>query len=77
MIFDAGVDVWQHDELGHLNITLEGIRQRDSMVLEACLKRHIPVLTVIGGGYDKDHARLAKRHASVIETAYELFPRYL
>ena len=77
VLYDAGIDVWQDDELGYLNITQQGIENRDQLVLETCLQRHIPVLTVIGGGYDSDHQRLARRHASIIETATDLFPRYL
>lgn len=77
VLFDAGIDVWQHDELGYLEITQAGIEERDRIVFEHCLQRHIPVLSVIGGGYDNDHQRLAQRHASVIETASQLFPRYL
>ncbi|MFK4753939.1 histone deacetylase family protein [Oceanobacter antarcticus] len=73
VIYDAGVDVWEGDELGHLNVTLEGIQQRDRWVLEYCQQRRIPVVTVIGGGYDKDHQRLAERHASVVKTAYQVF----
>lgn len=77
VLYDAGADVWEHDELGHLNISWEGVRQRDELVLTHCLRRHIPVMTVIGGGYDKDHARLARRHAIAAETAAHLFPLYL
>jgi acetoin utilization deacetylase AcuC-like enzyme len=77
VLYDAGVDVWVDDALGHLDISSSGIRQRDELVLKACLSRGIPVATVIGGGYDKDHARLARRHAVVIETAAELFSSHL
>lgn len=77
VLYDAGVDVWSGDVLGHLDISLFGIRLRDELVLSECLKRHIPVLTVIGGGYDTDHQRLAERHSSIVATAWELFPRYL
>ncbi|WP_221793209.1 histone deacetylase family protein [Oceanobacter mangrovi] len=69
VIYDAGVDVWEHDALGHLNISIEGICQRDEWILRYCQQRGIAVVTVIGGGYDTDHERLARRHASVIETA--------
>lgn len=77
VLYDAGVDVWEHDELGHLDISLHGIQERDELVLRQCLQRHIPVTTVIGGGYDKNHQRLAERHASVVKTASHLFPAYL
>lgn len=77
VLYDAGVDVWSGDVLGLLDVSLFGIQQRDELVLTECLKRHIPVLTVIGGGYDADHQRLAERHASIVNTAWDLFPRYL
>lgn len=76
VLYDAGVDIWQHDELGHLDITWDGVAARDEQVLRECLIRHIPVATVIGGGYDKDHDRLAQRHACVIEVAAHLYHQY-
>ncbi|MEE4245267.1 MAG: histone deacetylase [Kangiellaceae bacterium] len=76
VLYDAGVDVWQHDGLGHLNITWQGIEQRDHLVLNQCINQRIPVATVIGGGYDDDHDRLAKRHAIVVEQAHRLINRY-
>ena len=76
VIYDAGVDIWQHDELGHLNISWQGVTERDEAVLTTCLSRHIPIATVIGGGYDANHERLAKRHAGVIEVAFQLYYQY-
>lgn len=73
VLYDAGVDVWQEDVLGRLDISWQGIRQRDTQVISTCLNRGIPVTTVIGGGYDKNHQRLAQRHAIVIETAFSLY----
>lgn len=72
VLYDAGVDVYGHDPLGRLNITLEGIAARDELVLRALMKRHIPVATVIGGGYDHDRLALARRHAIVVEVADKL-----
>ena len=76
VLYDAGVDIWQHDELGHLDITSHGVAARDERVLRECLSRHIPVASVIGGGYDKDHARLAQRHGTVVEVAAHLHHQY-
>jgi acetoin utilization deacetylase AcuC-like enzyme len=76
VFYDAGVDIFEHDELGHLNISWQGVEARDELVIKTCLLRHIPVVTVIGGGYDKDHDRLAKRHATVIEQAALLYDQF-
>jgi acetoin utilization deacetylase AcuC-like enzyme len=72
VLYDAGVDVYKHDPLGRLNVSLDGIRERDTRVISELLKRNIPVATVIGGGYDDDRAALARRHAIVVEVANHL-----
>jgi len=48
---------------------LDGIKQRDHMVLDHYRKKNIPIATVIGGGYSKDHQELASRHGIIFETA--------
>jgi acetoin utilization deacetylase AcuC-like enzyme len=73
VIFDAGVDVFEDDPLGMLNISLDGIRAREAMVIKTVRDLGIPLATVIGGGYDKNQAALARRHAIVVEEAH----RYL
>ncbi len=72
VIYDAGVDVYSEDPLGLIKVSEEGIRQRDRMVLETFRQQKIPVVTVIGGGYDDDRSALAKRHAIVVEEAARL-----
>jgi acetoin utilization deacetylase AcuC-like enzyme len=73
VIYDAGVDVFEGDPLGMLNISLDGIRAREAMIIKTVRDLGIPLATVIGGGYDKDQAALARRHAIVVEEAH----RYL
>mgnify|MGYP000126439923 CR=1 FL=1 len=72
VLYDAGVDVWEQDTLGKLNISWQGLEKRDALVLKTCQNKGVPVATVIGGGYDKDHLRLAKRHAIVVKQAASL-----
>lgn len=76
VLYDAGVDVYKGDPLGQLWISEAGIRERDACVLGEIVKRGIPVATVIGGGYDDDRAKLARRHAIVTEVSAELFSDY-
>lgn len=73
VLYDAGVDVYEHDPLGLLNISLAGIRQRDNTVLQQARHTNTPIMTVIGGGYDKDQTALARRHAIAIEEAFAVF----
>lgn len=73
ILYDAGVDIFTDDPLGLLNISEDGIRARDNLVLSLCKRHNIPVATVIGGGYDDNRHALAKRHAMVVEEAFGLF----
>lgn len=75
VLFNAGVDPHQEDRLGRLALTDHGLLCRDRMVLDACLRRSIPVATVIGGGYDSLDA-LVPRHALVIRSAIEQWRLY-
>ena len=47
----AGADPLHSDRLGRLAMTLEGLRQRDRLVLNLCAERAIPVTITMGGGY--------------------------
>ena len=73
IFYDAGVDPHVDDALGKLALTDTGLYQRDVYVLECCLVQGIPVATVIGGGYQRDIDRLARRHCTVHRAASELF----
>ncbi|MBE0486733.1 histone deacetylase [Marinobacter sp.] len=73
VLYDAGVDVFQGDPLGKLNLSEDGIRLRDRLVLSELKRRGIPVATVIGGGYDDDRMQLAMRHGIIVEQANRVF----
>ncbi|WP_407292616.1 histone deacetylase family protein [Stutzerimonas zhaodongensis] len=76
VIYDAGVDVHRDDALGLLDLTDEGLAMRDSAVIDHCLGRDIPVVGVIGGGYDRDRALLARRHAQLHFSAAAAWQRH-
>ena len=69
VLFDAGVDAHQVDGLGKFQMTDRGLYDRDRFVIDACVRRDVPCATVIGGGYDSDRWRLARRHAVVLQAA--------
>ncbi|TBW11805.1 histone deacetylase [Azotobacter chroococcum subsp. isscasi] len=73
VLYDAGVDVHKDDALGYLELSDAGLAARDTAVLRHCLEREIPVLAVIGGGYDPDRAALARRHGILHHSAARLW----
>ena len=71
VLYDAGVDPHRDDALGKLSLSDAGLYRRDRAVIDACLAMGVPLACVIGGGYDKDHRRLAERHATVHHAAFD------
>ncbi len=71
IIYDAGVDIHEDDELGYLNVTLDGIRQRDLWMLDYCQSENVPLACVVGGGYRTEHSDLIPIHMSLIDAAYQ------
>ena len=64
VIYQSGVDVWEHDRLGGLKLTESGILDRDAAVRETCRLHGVPVAVTLGGGYGptpEDAARLHVR----------------
>ncbi|WP_112322662.1 histone deacetylase family protein [Oceanibium sediminis] len=69
VFYNAGVDPFEGDRLGRLALTHEGIAARDRLVFARLRARGLPVVGVLGGGYDDDIASLAARHALLFEAA--------
>ncbi|WP_420787308.1 histone deacetylase [Shewanella chilikensis] len=73
ILYDAGVDVHAEDELGLLQLSLEGIFKRDMSVLRHARDATIPIACVTGGGYCKDPLQLTFRHSQLFRAATKLY----
>lgn len=73
ILYDAGVDIYRQDELGHLNISLNGIFARDYTVLNFARENNMSCAAVIGGGYQRNLARLTRAHAQLLRAAYHVW----
>ncbi|MEO8130454.1 MAG: histone deacetylase [Bryobacteraceae bacterium] len=51
LMYVAGADPYQEDQLGGLNLTLEGLRARDHLVLSRAVESGIPAVVTLAGGY--------------------------
>jgi acetoin utilization deacetylase AcuC-like enzyme len=69
VIYDAGADVHADDDLGHFELSTQGVYQRDQLVLERCSSLDLPVSAVIGGGYQRDMAALSDVHLQLFRAA--------
>ncbi len=74
-IYLAGADPYEHDALGRLRLTREGLEARDRLVLERCRAAGIPVAIVMAGGYCPDVDAIAAIHFTTVRVAHEVFAR--
>lgn len=63
----AGADPYIDDQLGGLNLTMEGLRERDETVMDIALRKGVPVAVVLAGGYARELADTISIH---VNTAY-------
>ncbi|EHS7463753.1 histone deacetylase [Vibrio cholerae] len=69
ILYDAGVDIHNDDELGYLSISQAAIAQRDRFMLGLAKQESIPIACVIGGGYREDHTALVPLHLELLKAA--------
>lgn len=69
----AGVDVLATDKLGKLNLTRNGCKQRDRMVLSYCRSLKIPVQVSMGGGYSPKITDIVEAHCNTFRVANDLY----
>jgi acetoin utilization deacetylase AcuC-like enzyme len=62
----AGADPYEGDRLGRLKLTIDGLRQRDELVLGACRRAGLPVAVSMSGGYANDIDAIVTIHANTI-----------
>ncbi len=71
VFYNGGVDPHAADRLGRLCLSDEGISARDALVFSTTRAAGIPVVGVLGGGYDADIVALGARHARMFAAAAE------
>ena len=69
IVYLAGADPYEGDQLGGLSLTLEGLRRRDRMVLERAVERSIPVAVLMAGGYAHQLDDTVSIHVATVEEA--------
>jgi acetoin utilization deacetylase AcuC-like enzyme len=66
VFLQAGCDTLASDPLAGMKMTQDGIVGRDAYVIDECVRRSIPVVMVLGGGYSEGAWQV--QHASVRRT---------
>ncbi|SEJ10756.1 Acetoin utilization deacetylase AcuC [Deinococcus reticulitermitis] len=72
LLYLAGADVLAGDRFGRFALSLEGVRERNQAVLSWARDAGVPVVTMMAGGYNSDHALTIEAHASVVLDGLEV-----
>ena len=64
--YNAGTDIYWEDPLGNLNISAQGILERDRLVLNMMADANIPCVMVLSGGYTHENYKLIANSLSFI-----------
>lgn len=69
VLYQAGADPYERDQLGGFRLTLDGLRRRDELVFDACAEREIPCAVTLGGGYAESVSDTVAIHVGTIRAA--------
>jgi acetoin utilization deacetylase AcuC-like enzyme len=73
LCYIAGADPYREDQLGGLNLSIEGLRKRDELVFRVARARSIPVMVTYAGGYARKVDDTVTIHCNTVLAAKEVF----
>ena len=73
LCYIAGADPYREDQLGGLNLTIEGLKERDELVFRVARARNIPVMVTFAGGYAQKVEDTMTIHCNTVIAAKEVF----
>jgi acetoin utilization deacetylase AcuC-like enzyme len=76
LFYIAGADPYCQDQLGGLNLTIDGLYQRDLLVIGEARQRGIPVCVTLAGGYAVDVQDTVTIHTNTAKAALAALTRY-
>lgn len=69
VLYVAGADIYEHDQLGGLAVTMAGIAERDRLVIGEVRRKGVPLVIVLAGGYAVNTDDTVAIHCKTIEIA--------
>jgi acetoin utilization deacetylase AcuC-like enzyme len=73
LCYIAGADPYQHDQLGGLSLTIDGLKKRDELVFRVAREKKIPVMVTYAGGYAQRVEDTVTIHCNTVIAAKEIF----
>lgn len=69
----AGADPFEHDRLGRLKLSKNGLRRRDETVLNFAFEEGIPIVTTMSGGYAENISDTVDIHCNTIRAVKSVY----
>jgi len=66
IMYVAGADPYSEDLIGNLNLSIEGLKERDRFVFETARNFDVPIACVLAGGYARDYNDTVKIHYNTV-----------
>jgi len=73
LFYLAGADPYEHDLLGGLGLTIDGLAERDRRVLAAARAAGVPAVVALAGGYAENSDDTVTIHVNTVRTAQAVF----
>lgn len=73
LCYVAGADPFCEDQLGGLNLTLDGLKRRDELIFRVARARELPVMVTYAGGYATRVEDTVAIHCNTVVAAAEVF----
>ncbi len=58
VFYNAGTDIYKKDRLGHMNISKQGVFERDKYVIDQIYQRNLKSVMLLSGGYTQESYQL-------------------
>ena len=71
IMYVAGADPYEHDQIGNLALTIDGLKKRDFFIYTQAKNYQIPVAVVLAGGYAVRKEDTVEIQFNTIKTAIE------
>jgi len=73
VLYQAGADPYEHDQLGDLCLSIDGLKKRDELIFERCQAHGIPAAALLGGGYAIETRDTVTIHVNTCQAAIKYF----
>ncbi len=72
ILYLAGADPYEKDQLGGLLLSKTGLKERDRVVMEGARRLRIPIAVVLAGGYASEIEETVEIHLNTIRVAQRI-----